>query len=86
MNAPEPTTDSEPTDPLPTGVDSPESKHVPLSLRIAGRATIDRIANALGMRKITLYPLLRALSGAGLVGRSGSTYVRLPHERAGGRA
>ena len=85
MNAPEPTADSEPIDPLPTGVDSPESKLVYLYLRIAGGATIDRIANVLGMRKITLYPLLRALARAGLIERSGSTYVHLPHERAGGQ-
>lgn len=82
MNAAESTTDSETTDPVPADLDSSESKLVYLYLSVVDGATIDRIANALAVKKITLYPLLRTLMADGLVERSGATYVRL--ERTGG--
>lgn len=55
------------------------SKLVYLYLEIATEATIDEIQNALGVKKITLYSLLRTLMSAGLVRRSGTTYML--HER-----
>lgn len=84
MKPTEPATDGSDAivDPFPPGLDSGESKLVYLYLSVVGGATIDRISNALAVKKITLYPLLRALMADGLVERSGATYVR--RERAGG--
>lgn len=81
MNETEPTAGGEDAtiDPLPSNLDSTTSKLVYLYLEIATEATIDEIQNALGVKKITLYSLLRTLMSAGLVRRSGTTYML--HER-----
>lgn len=81
MNAAEPTDEPRSiADPLPPVLDSSSSKLVYLYLRIADEATIDEMEGVLGLKKVTLYPLLQTLTAADLVERSGATYVR--RERA----
>ncbi|MDL5362233.1 TrmB family transcriptional regulator [Halalkalicoccus sp. NIPERK01] len=59
---------------IPDALDSAGVKLVYLSLRIEGEATIDELQAALGLKRITLYPLLKTLTTTDLVERSGVTY------------
>lgn len=62
-------------DSLPDALDSSDSKLVYFYLEIAEAATIDELKHALGLKKVTLYSLLRTLVASGLVERSGTTYT-----------
>lgn len=65
------TDDSEPiADPVPTALDSSDAKLVYFYLWIGGPETIDELHSALGLERITLYPLLETLIAADLVRRS----------------
>jgi predicted transcriptional regulator len=59
---------------IPADIDSPSSKLVYLYLRTRGECTVDELQSSLGMRKISLYPLLEGLATKGLVDRDGETY------------
>lgn len=59
---------------LPTRLDSAGAKLVYLYLFIENEVTIDELQAALGMKKVTLYPLLRTLTATNLVKRTGTTY------------
>lgn len=61
--------------PLPETLTTADAKLVYLYLSIEEDATIDELHAALGMKKITLYPLLRTLTAAGHVDCTGSRYV-----------
>lgn len=84
MTTPELTADDADTitHPLPRSLESSNSKLVYFYLQIEGDATIDELERALGLKKVTLYSLLRTLTAAGLVEQSGPTYVC--RERTGG--
>ena len=60
---------------LPDTVDTAGSKLLYLYLSIENEATIDELQAALGMKKITLYSLLRTLRSADLVERVEANYV-----------
>ena len=69
---------------LPNTVDTAGSKLLYLYLFIENEATIDELQAALGMKKITLYSLLRTLRSADLVERVGAKYVCDDQPTAGG--
>lgn len=52
---------------VPDGVQSPRAKLVYLALATGGAATVDELAAALSMTKLTLYAVLRTLTERGLV-------------------
>lgn len=60
---------------LPDTLDTTDAKLVYLYLHIEQKATIDELQAALGMKKVTLYPLLETLTTTDLVERVGTTYV-----------
>lgn len=60
---------------LPDAFETSGTKLVYLYLRLENEATIDELQAALGMRKVTLYSLLRTLTATDLIDRSGSKYV-----------
>ena len=60
---------------LPDTVDTAGSKLLYLYLSVENEATIDELQAALGMKKITLYSLLRTLRSANLVERVEANYV-----------
>jgi predicted transcriptional regulator len=62
---------SHPTINLPDTFNSSGTKLVYLYLRIEGQATIDELHHALGMKKVTLYSLLKTLTATDLVAREG---------------
>lgn len=61
--------------PLPAELGSSGAKLVYLYLDVENEATIDELQASLGMRKVTLYPLLRTLTRTGLVEKVESRYV-----------
>ena len=56
-------------------LDTAAAKLVYLYLHRNKEATIDELQAALGMKKITLYPLLRTLTATAHVDRTGDQYV-----------
>lgn len=60
---------------LPEALTTADAKLVYLYLSVEGAATVDELHAALGMKRITLYPLLRTLRAGGHVDRTGSRYV-----------
>ncbi|KYH25618.1 hypothetical protein HAPAU_22930 [Halalkalicoccus paucihalophilus] len=72
----DPQTDrSRPVAPLPAELGSSGAKLVYLYLKVENEATIDELQASLGMRKVTLYPLLRTLTHTGLVEKVETRYV-----------
>lgn len=59
---------------IPDGVHSPRAKLVYLYLSSAGRATVDEIADHLGMQKMALFSVLGTLDDDGLVECDGDRY------------
>lgn len=60
-------------DPLPTSLDSSNSKLVYLYLDTREDATITELRSALDMKQLALFPVLRTLESEGLVTRDGET-------------
>lgn len=60
---------------LPDALNSSGAKLVYLYVNIAEGATIDELQTALGLKKVTLYPLLQTLTTYGLIEKRGTTYV-----------
>ena len=62
-------------EPISTTLESPQTKLVYLYLAVAGEGTVDDVYDALGIKFISLYPVLETLIEKGLVQRDGSRYV-----------
>lgn len=60
---------------IPDTLETPGTKLVYLYLSVKDEATIDELHAELGIKKITLYPLLQTLTTISLVDQMGSTYV-----------
>jgi predicted transcriptional regulator len=60
---------------VPDGLTSSESKLVYVFLAATDGATVEELHDALDIRKISLYPVLRTLTDRDVVAREGSTYV-----------
>ncbi|WP_423751343.1 helix-turn-helix domain-containing protein [Salinirarus marinus] len=58
----------------PAELVSAESKLVYFYLRSCESATVDDLHESLGMKKITIYPVLDSLRGRGLVARDGQSF------------
>lgn len=71
---------------LPDEFETADTKLVYLYLRVETEATIDELHTALGMKKLTLYPLLRRLTTTDLVDREGAKYVYQTQSPARGAA
>lgn len=76
MNTQYPTPENTKTtvEPLPPALESSNSKLVYFYLQISGPTTSDELQRALGLKKITLYPVLETLSAADLVTKTGTKY------------
>lgn len=66
-----------PTDDIavPDGLSAAESKLVYLFVATSGGATLDDLQSSLDLKKITLFPVLHALSERGLIERSDDACV-----------
>ncbi|MFB6108805.1 MAG: TrmB family transcriptional regulator [Haloplanus sp.] len=64
-----------PTFDVPEDLNSPESKLVYLFLTASGGATVDDLHESLGIRKISLFPVLDTLTERDHVARDGNTYL-----------
>jgi predicted transcriptional regulator len=62
-------------EPISSVLESPRTKLVYLYLTMAGEGTVDDVHDALGIKLISLYPVLETLIDNGLVQRDGSRYV-----------
>ena len=62
-------------DPLPSTMETTGPKLVYLYLQVVEETTIDDLAGTLGMKLLTLYPMLRSLEADGLVVRDGKTFA-----------
>jgi DNA-binding MarR family transcriptional regulator len=71
----DPAPSSHATPVVPTELTSAQSKLVYLYLDCAGAATVDDIAGSLGLKKISLYPVLDSLETRGVVRNDGNRYV-----------
>jgi DNA-binding MarR family transcriptional regulator len=60
---------------VPDDLTAAESKLVYVAVSVSGGATIDDLQSSLNLNKITLFPVLDALSERGLIDRVGSEYV-----------
>lgn len=60
---------------LPQTLTSAESKLVYLYLQTEGESTVDDLQQHLGLKKISIYPVLQQLDERGLVRRDGQTYL-----------
>jgi predicted transcriptional regulator len=60
---------------VPDDLSSAESKLVYLFLAASDGATMEELHDALDIRKISLFPVLRTLTERNVVTREGSTYV-----------
>ncbi|GAB6860806.1 MarR family transcriptional regulator [Haloplanus litoreus] len=60
---------------VPDELSSAESKLVYVFLAATDGATVEELHEALGLRKITLFPVLSTLSGYDVVAREGARYV-----------
>lgn len=71
---------------LPDRFETSGTKLIYLYLRIENEATIDELQAALGMKKLTLYSLLKTLTATDHVDREGARYVCQQQTPAGGAA
>jgi predicted transcriptional regulator len=71
---------------LPDTFSTSGTKLVYLYLRIEGEATVDELHRGLGMKKVTLYSLLKTLTATDLVDREGDVYVASEETPNGGPA
>lgn len=71
---------------LPDEFETTGAKLVYLYLDVQGEATADELQAALGMKKTTLYPLLRTLTATGLVDRTGTEYATSERTTDGGES
>lgn len=62
-------------DALPESVETAEPKLVYLYLSVVEEATIEDLSETLGMKLLTLYPLLSTLTEDDLVERRGETFA-----------
>ncbi|ELZ79080.1 hypothetical protein KU306_16135 (plasmid) [Haloferax larsenii] len=62
-------------EPVPDTLTSSQTKLVYLYLSIRRGGTVEELRDALGMKTITLYPVLDHLVGLGLVDRDDDRYV-----------
>ncbi|SEQ87557.1 helix-turn-helix domain-containing protein [Natrinema salaciae] len=62
-------------DPLPTELDSAQSKLVYLTLEATGGATATDLSETLNMQKLGVLSVLSSLSSAGLIERTDSGYA-----------
>ncbi|MFC6771849.1 TrmB family transcriptional regulator [Halorubrum pallidum] len=60
---------------LPTDLQSPRAKLVYLYLTTNGDATISEMGDSLGMKKLSLYSILKTLRQEGMVDCEGDTYA-----------
>ncbi|WP_144796700.1 helix-turn-helix domain-containing protein [Halorubrum depositum] len=59
---------------LPPELQSPRAKLVYLYLTTNGDATVSEMGDSLGMKKISLYSILKTLKREGMVDSDGDTY------------
>lgn len=59
---------------VPDGIESPRAKLVYVALATTDRATVDELAEGLGMRKLALFSVLGTLDGRGVVEADGGAY------------
>lgn len=62
-------------DPLPTSLDSSNSKLVYLYLNTREDATVTELRSALDMKQLALFPVLQTLESKGLITRDGETFA-----------
>ena len=62
-------------EPLPASMETTGPKLVYLYLQVVEETTIEELAETLGMKLLTLYPMLNTLESDGLVVRNGETYA-----------
>ena len=60
---------------LPPELQSPRAKLVYLYLTTNGDATVSEMGESLGMKKISLYSILKTLKREGMVDYDGDTYA-----------
>lgn len=60
---------------LPPELQSPRAKLVYLYLTTKGTATVSEMGESLGMKKISLYSILKTLKREGMVDCDGDTYA-----------
>jgi len=60
---------------LPTDLQSPRAKLVYLYLTTNGDATVAEMGDSLGMKKLSLYSILKTLRQEGMVDCDGDTYA-----------
>jgi len=60
---------------LPPELQSPRAKLVYLYLTTNGDATVSEMGESLGMKKLSLYSILRTLRKEGMVACEGDTYT-----------
>jgi len=60
---------------IPEGLTAAESKLVYVFLAASNGATVAELNDALDIRKIALFPVLRTLTERGVVAREGAAYV-----------
>lgn len=61
-------------DPLPTSLDSSDSKLVYLYLATVTEATIADLRSTLDVQQLALFPVLETLESKGLIERTGETF------------
>ncbi|WP_226040083.1 MarR family transcriptional regulator [Natrinema sp. DC36] len=61
--------------PLPTELDSAQSKLVYVTLEATDGATTEDLSRLLNMQKLTILSVLSSLSSQGLIEETGSAYV-----------
>lgn len=74
MNATIERSRAEATPSIPSDLEAVRSKLVYLYLDTAGGATVDELQNDLGMRKLSLFPVLFDLTERDLVEKNGTEY------------
>ncbi|ELY82362.1 MULTISPECIES: hypothetical protein [Natrinema] len=62
-------------EPVPDDLESARAKLVYIYLDVTEGATVDELGDILAMKKINVLSVLRSLSSAGHVERTGSVYV-----------
>ena len=60
---------------VPDDLTAAESKLVYVAVAVSDGATVDDLQASLNLKKITLFPVLDALTDRGLIDRVGSEYV-----------
>ncbi|WP_396613743.1 helix-turn-helix domain-containing protein (plasmid) [Haloferax sp. S1W] len=66
-------------EPIPDALSSSQTKLVYLYLSVQRAGTVDELRKMLGMKTITLYPVLEHLVDLGLVQRDDERYVLQPN-------